>query len=442
MQGLSGRKLRLFAGLVGATALAGVAASQTGNVAAIAATNPIKHVVILYQENHSFDNVLGDLCVVDRRCDGSISTIHLADGKNVTPKVAPDIVALLNHDIASQKLGLVNQWDKIGGCKAAPYACLSYLTPSQIPAVAALARQFAIADRTFQSNDAPSWGARLEVTAGTTDGFTGDNPVVGTGYGWGCDTHKTAAYGPSAQQVPSCIPDFSLGLPNGGAFRPTPARYVPTIMDRLDAAKLPWKIYAPSKTSSLGGYFWNMCVSFAECLHTTQNKNVVLTDTLLQDARAGKLPAWSMVVPPPGISQHNGQSMAAGDNWISQAVSAIEHGPDWSSTAIFVTWDDCGCFYDHVTPPSGDGVRAPMVIVSPYARAGFTDSTPTTVAGGTLAFVEHTFGLQPLTSVDATAYDFSGSFKFAQIPLKPRPLPKPLPFKAVPLTPQDAYDPT
>jgi phospholipase C len=383
-------------------------------------TTPIKHIVIIYQENHSFDSVLGDFCVTTHRCDGSVAPARMADGQVIARQPSGDQVPAVTHDVASQRLALADEWDLMGGCTAPTYSCLTYFTPKQVPAISALAGQFAVADRTFQSSDAPSWGARVEFTAGTLDGFTGDNPTKGTGYGWGCDTKETVPYGSSQQWVPSCIPDPDLGLPNGGAFAPTPASYVPTIMDRVGKAGLSWNIYAPTRSTALGGYFWNTCPIFAECLHTAQSQHVYLPSQLPLDAKAGRLPAWSIVIPTPDVSQHNGHSMLRGDNWINQAVSAIEQGPDWSSTAIFITWDDCGCFYDHVTPPAGDGIRAPMVIVSPYARAGYTDSTTTTVAGGLLAYVEHTFALSPLGLLDASAYDFSNAFNYAQ---KPQPGP-------------------
>jgi phospholipase C len=110
--------------------------------------------------------------------------------------------------------------------------------------------------------------------------------------------------------------------------------------------------------------------------------------------------------------------MTVGDNWIGQVVGAIMNGPQWGSTAIFITWDDCGCFYDHVAPPPGLGIREPMVIVSPYAKPGFTDSNTASFAS-MLAFTEHTFGLPPLGIADATAYDYSASFDFGKAPLPP-----------------------
>jgi len=111
----------------------------------------------------------------------------------------------------------------------------------------------------------------------------------------------------------------------------------------------------------------------------------------------------------------------------------VMNGPDWGSTAVFITWDDCGCFYDQVPPgtnPDGtpQGPRVPLVIVSPYARAGYTDTTPATFAS-ILAYTERTFRLPPLTVNDASAYPFSDAFNYNQAPLPAvrmvtRPVPK------------------
>jgi phospholipase C len=110
--------------------------------------------------------------------------------------------------------------------------------------------------------------------------------------------------------------------------------------------------------------------------------------------------------------------MAQGDNWIGQVVSAIENGPDWGSTAIFITYDDCGCFYDHVAPPAGLGIRVPMVIASPYAKPRFVDSHKASFAS-LLAFTEHTFGLPSLGGKDSSAYDYSDAFNYSQTPNPP-----------------------
>ena len=313
--------------------------------------------------------------------------------------------------------------------------------------------------------DSPSWGGHLYTVSPTTDQFTGDNPVppVPTppgwteGPGWGCDSNRVANWinpttGASSKQ-PACIPDPTLGLPNGGAFEPTSVQYVPTLMDRLDQASLPWRLY--TSPSDDGGYIWAVCPSYAECLDTAQAQNMVPTQQVLSDAAAGSLPAYSLVLDGAGstygsVVQHNNMSMAVGDDWIGQVVTAIENGPDWDSTAIFITYDDCGCFYDHVTPgvnPDGtkQGTRMPMVIVSPYARAGYTDSTPATFAS-ILAYVEQTFGLTPLGVNDAAAYAFTNAFDYSQSPRPGIPMQR----ESIPISeqqylaahPPDADDPT
>jgi phospholipase C len=440
--------------------------------------SPIKHVVVIYLENHSFDEVLGDWCLSSGRCDEGFNItqpVTLKGGLKVATKVSPDIVPNVNHSVASQVTamdgGLMDGWAGVAGCGATsnlsgaiPYGCLTYYTPAQIPNLTDLASGFAISDETFSMADSPSWGGHLYAVSPTTDQFSGDNPVPPSpkptgwtaGPGWGCDSNKVAQWinpttGVSSMQ-PSCIPDPALGLPNGGAFEPTTAQYVPTIMDRLDQAGLSWRLYtAPSADSE---YIWAVCPSFAECLDTTQAQNMVPTQQVLSDAAAGTLPSYSLVLGGAGtyanLVQHNQMSMAKGDNWIGQVVSAIENGPDWSSTAIFITYDDCGCFYDHVTPgvnPDGtqQGTRVPMVIVSPYARAGYTDSTPATFAS-ILAYVEQTFGLASLGINDAGAYAFSNAFNYSQSPRAGIPVQH----EAIPLSeqqyiaahPPDPDDPT
>jgi phospholipase C len=179
-------------------------------------------------------------------------------------------------------------------------------------------------------------------------------------------------------------------------------------------AGLTWRLYDTN-------YIWAICPTFADCLYTAQRGNLVSTNRFLTDAQSGTLPNLSVLLPSGGsggsTSQHNGTSMAQGDNWIGQAVSAVENGPDWSSTAIFICYDDMGGFYDQVPPPTPTlGVRVPMVVVSPYAKAGYTDSNVASFAS-MLAYVEHVFNVPPLGTADANAYNYSNAFDYTQAPL-------------------------
>lgn len=454
--------------------------SVVGSTAAVA--SPIKHVVIIYQENHSFDNVLGKLCATEARsvpCDGATSG-HVESGSTVPLQKAPDIVPLSNHDTASQAAavngGKMDSFDKVKDCTwdqfapppgdVAPYSdCYTQYAPGQIPSLSALARKYAISDRTFEEDKVPSWGGHLELALAGLGGFTGDNPTpdktVVTNPGWGCDSNRRARWSPDGGVTPyswqpSCIPYPGLDptrFPFGGAYKQSAVPYQRTMMDEALGAGLSMHIYAelppattpgpqpptatqPAAGGAAGnalapaaggqvhpnGYAWSICPSFAKCLYTAQRGQIFTPKKQLDtDAAAGTLPAISYVMPM-GVggntSQHNQQSMLIGDNRIGQVVSEIENGPAGPSTAIFITYDDCGCFADHVAPPAGTslGIRVPMVIVSPYAKAGFTDHTVASYAS-MLAFIEHNFGLPPLSSADATAYDYADAFDYTQVPL-------------------------
>jgi phospholipase C len=379
-------------------------------------------VVVLYAENHSFDNILGALCVQLARCDGT-TTAKVGNGHggtiSFTMAQGPDLVPSVGHAPADQTTaiagGAMTGWNQIPGCSEADhYACATQYQPSTIPNVAQLASAYTISDHTFEPVASASWGSHLELAASTLDGFVGDNPSTSTGgAGWGCNTRLTtqwqASPGAPVQTVPSCVPKSD----GSGAFEPTPVPWVPTIMDRLDTARLSWKIYASPKGGS--GYGWAICPTFAECLDTPQSAHQVPNTQFAADATTGRLPAFSMVTPTAPNSEHNTRSMTEGDNWLGAQIKAVMSGSEWSSTAIFLTWDDCGCFYDHVPPPAGEGVRVPMIIISPYAKAAFVDPTPATL-NSILAFTEHVFGLTPLTTADADAYDYSNSFT---VPLTP-----------------------
>jgi phospholipase C len=200
------------------------------------------------------------------------------------------------------------------------------------------------------------------------------------------------------------------------------APYLPTIFDRLDAqtstSTSTWKIYGGDAVPrATAGWEWAICPTFAGCLYNpAQFKNLVPEPTIVTDTMSGNLPAFSVVTPNSQNSEHNGDSMSLGDNYVGSIVSAIQQSSAWSSTAIFITWDDCGCFSDHVNPFAYDptwewGIRVPMIIVSPYARAGYTDSTPTTFAG-ILKFAENTFNLPKLNSNDGNAYGYRNAFCF------------------------------
>jgi phospholipase C len=193
-------------------------------------------------------------------------------------------------------------------------------------------------------------------------------------------------------------------------------------MENLEAAGLTWHSYidTPSGAFRPSSGTWSICTYFSWCLKNRFSLAYTSPkSTFFDDAAAGRLPNLSYLLPVQEYSQHNNASMAVGDNYLGAVLDAVMSSRQWSSTAVFVTYDDCGCFYDHVRPPSGLGMRNPMVIISPWARRGYTDSTVAVQPLSVLSFVDHNFGLPALTPRVGTAYDYHRAFDFTQKPVAP-----------------------
>ena len=142
----------------------------------------------------------------------------------------------------------------------------------------------------------------------------------------------------------------------------------------------------------------------------------------MKDIQAGTLPSVSWVTPRFQLSDHPPYSSAWAHNWVTDIVDAVAASDAWEHTAIFVTWDEWGGFYDHVEPPQVDdiglGFRVPLLTISPYAQRGLIDdevgefSTP-------LKFISDNWGLDPLTKRIAKAHNFEHVFDFAKPPRPP-----------------------
>ena len=391
---------------------------------------PIQHVVVILQENHAFDNLFAHMCIEDNRgCDATL-TGHRLDGSAVPLSAGTDMVPPVDHkqidQVNAMNGGAMNGFEKIQGCETDQ--CYTAYEPTQIPTLAALARSGAISDQFYSRDIVPSWGGHIDFFAQTLDGFRGENPVKHDktqtfGPGWGCDSKKDTPWMDPVTHKwvwePACIP----AQDGSGPYRPSPAQYVPTIADRIEAAGHTWAIYGnvTANNNNVSAYRWSICPSFAECFYGPQKKNLHTSTQMLSDAAKGTLPNFSIILPN-GVqgqtSQHNGNSMILGDNWIGQTVSAIQNGPDGPSTTIFVYYDDCGCFFDHAPPPAGLGIRLPIVMISPYAKVGYTDHTVSTNSS-ILAYAEHALAIDPINTLDGSAYDLSNNFDYTQTPTPP-----------------------
>jgi phospholipase C len=122
---------------------------------------------------------------------------------------------------------------------------------------------------------------------------------------------------------------------------------------------------------------WNPLPYFDTVRQDGQESNIQSVGNFYSQAKTGNLPAVSWVVPSGAVSEHPPGATSAGQAYVTSLVNAVMAGPDWNSTAVFVSWDDWGGFYDHVPPPSVDengyGLRVPGLVISPYAKKGYID---------------------------------------------------------------------
>jgi phospholipase C len=421
----------------GAIAGGALAASPTGTPSAteraVHLKSPIQHVVFIYRENHSFDNMFAIYCVHTHKCDGRTGTVRLTNGPHLTQRatdISPEICHEVRCMVTAVNNGRMDGFDRIRGCFAnskVPYGCLQQYRPEQIPTATWMANHGVIADRFFSELN-PSAGAHMFVFTGEDKlGFIGNNPgYLPTGYpegpGWGCDSNKKGDWvDPLTTQHGRqffCNPNAQW-LPNGGAAGPTKVRAAPDFFTSiLDPNGISWLNYG-------GVPAWNLPPYHAKALAKDRHK-MVPESRILKDARAGRLPNVSFVTPQyytPDVeratSQHPQTSTAVGDNFINDVLAAVRAGSQASSTAVILTYDDCGCFYDHVAPPRGLGVRVPLLIWSPWAKAGTVDHKPAQFAS-ILAFIEHNFRLPSLTTLNPRAQDgrvtndLMGNFDFTK----------------------------
>lgn len=365
----------------------------------------IKHIVIVVKENRSFDTYFGKFPGADGATQGETSTGQTVSLGHTPDKTPYDIGHGWKDAHTAMNGGKMNQFDLVWKGNVQGYM-LGYtqMGQSDIPNYWAYAQHFVLADHMFSSLAGPSFPNHLFTVGAQSAGVIG-NP--NTSRGWGCDSPDTARVEvmDSSGVVTSQYPCFEFQ----------------TLGDILDSAGISWRYYSPRPGAS--GYVWNAMNAVRHIRRGPLWQTNVVPDTqFVQDARAGQLPAVSWIVTGGGHSEHPPSSTCAGENWTVKQVNAVMEGPDWSSTVIFVTWDDFGGFYDHVAPPTLDqfglGPRVPLLIISPWAKRGVVIHKQYEFSS-LLRFVEYVFNLPSLTTRDAEASNMLSSFNFTQEPQPP-----------------------
>jgi phospholipase C len=381
-----------------AAALAGVLVSQRG---ADAARSPIprgihkiKHVVVIMQENRSFDTYFGtypgadglppDVCVPNPATGGCDKPFHDTQDLNYG---GPHGQSNATADVDGGKMdGFIAQAEKgqTAGCKTNPNnpECsqnathpdvMGYHDQHEIPNYWAYARNFVLQDHMFEPNASWSLPAHLFMVSE-----------------WSakCSIPHDPMSCKDALQSPAPPPD------QAGNENHVPPDYAWTDLTYLlHAHHVSWRYYVFTgsepdceedemvcgtvKQNAKTPGIWNPLPYFDTVQQDGQLQNVTTLKNFFTAARRGTLPAVSWIDPTGAVSEHPPALVTAGQTYVTGLINAIMRGPDWKSTAIFLSWDDWGGFYDHVKPPTVDengyGLRVPGLVISPYARRGFID---------------------------------------------------------------------
>ena len=404
------RSTRLSAVVVAAIALTTLAACAHGDVIKTTkrvdtGIHKIKHVIVVMQENRSFDSYFGTYPGADGiPMSNGRPTVCMPSGTKA-PCVRPypdhrDVngggphanVDAIN-DINSGKMdGFIRQLNiaKHQCGNSTDPACtetntpdvMSYHTQSDIPNYWTYAKDFVLQDHMFEPN--ASWSLPAHLFAVSE---------------WSalCSQHNNPSSCVNDVQTPGY--PYYLGMPNsdikagtGNGAYPIYAwtdltylmyqnsvswgYYVSAGTEpdcRIDSALTCAPVNQDAKTPGI----WNPLPWFDTVRNDGQEGNIQSTEQYFAAAKAGTLPAVSWVIPSGADSEHPPSPVSRGQSWVTSVINAAMKSPDWSSTAIFLAWDDWGGFYDHVRPPTVDqngyGLRVPAMVISPYAKQGYID---------------------------------------------------------------------
>ncbi len=427
-----------------------------GSVMNAGTSSPIQHVVIVMQENRSFDNMFHGFP------GANTAKVGRGHGKQFQLQEIPLTWTFdLNHSHTqfledydqgkddgfdsqiNQTMWKPNCHDPINhpACwlisknpKLIQMA-YSYVRQSDVAPYWTMAQQYALGDNAFPSNNGPTYVSHQYLIAGES----GHASEVPAGQPWGCNAVKTGPYKVTVEllaygQADPPVFSKATGHEIDGPF---PCFTYTTIADSLDAAGVSWRYYVER---SGAGYNLSAFMAIKKIYKGPDWKYVRSPDTaIFKDITNNELAQVSWVMPSGKNSDHPGpQSGNLGPDWVASIVNAIGESPYWSNTAIVVMWDDWGGWYDHVHPPQypdpqtkareGLGFRVPLIVISPYARAGYVSHQEHEIAS-TLRLIEETFGLPYLgagssqTYADRRADGFDDMFDFTQQPIPFVPIP-------------------
>jgi phospholipase C len=386
------------------------------------AQSEISHVVIIVQENRSVDNLFQFLRGANTQSWGYDSQGEVVPLRPRHLTADYNIGHVHTDWLTEYDGGAMNGFDREsckGQCPTDP--AYAYVPRSEVEPYYAMAESYTFADEMFQTNQGPSFPAHQYLISGTSTLNNGsndraaDNPLTSsdvlTG---GCDS-------PAGSLVAVINPRG--GEPN--SLRTFPCFHRKALMNELDEAGISWRYYqatgGPGLWNAVDAIYslWSNPSEYAADVKVPSTK-------VLTDIARGRLASVVWVTPSQAASDHPKVNDGSGPSWVASVVNAVGESPYWNSTAIFVTWDDWGGWYDHVPPqiynPYELSFRVPLIVISPYARVHYVSHTPHEF-GSILKFVEQVFGVRSLGTTDRRSDDLFDCFDFNKAPAPFKPIP-------------------
>lgn len=418
-----------------ATVLGGNAAAPGANPTLLGqqvAGSPIRHVIVLVQENRTFDNLFAASVVAHGApypgANTSQTTIVDGDTVHLSPVPFED-----PGDPSHSHAALLAEWNggrmdgfadvrvrtSPGFPKAAPGFAYAYVPAAETTIYHELAARYALADENFAPRLVPTFPSHY--TLATAQSRIAGNPNSDI---WGCDAKADAS-----------VPIFGAGetTTDAGTF---PCFDQTTIGDLLDAARVSWKYYTGSYLDLVSPTV-NIYDAFRKIRYGSDwHRNITIpSGRILSDIQSCRLPQVSFVMPNALDSDHAGNLSAGGPGWVGSiylALARSRHAAPqcdyYKDSAMILTWDDSGGWYDHVAPPQGPegttwGFRIPIVVLSAWARSGYDPrnlhappyvSHTRRESTAITKFIEENWALGNMGQRDVTDDDLSDMFDYTR----------------------------
>jgi phospholipase C len=422
-----------------------------GQAAADAGLQRLQHIVVIYMENHSFDNLYGEYpganglanagarSIQNDLLGNPFSTLPTPPGGAFPSGLANAPFSIEQYvPIGSNPPDLVHRYyqeqSQIDGGRMDEYAAISdakglvmgFYHTANLP-LTREAQANTLCDNFFHSAFGGSFLNHIFLISTQAPIFPNAPASIRAQLDQNGKVVKDGAVTPDGYVVNT---SFTVNNPHpAGTSAATlvPNQTFATIGDRLSEKGVSWAWYSGGWNDALAGrpdplfqFHHQPFAFFASFADGTAAKAKHLRDEneFIALARAGNLPAVAFVKPLGEVNEHPGYTnVLSGEQHVVDLLDALRSTPEWKHTAVIITYDENGGFWDHVAPPVidkwGPGTRVPAIVISPLAKHGFIDHD-TYDTSSILALIEHRWDLRPLTFRDATANDMRNAFDFQQ----------------------------